>query len=113
MQLSSGWRQPHRNINIRVLDDTSSQQLELYKVNESLYLAWTIDVLEENSNYVQVLKIWDVLPLPEVSNLSRDIDISYKSSNHQTNYNLPQADPVQFQCNQFSSLGLGNINWNQ
>ncbi|KAH1226393.1 Helicase SEN1 [Glycine max] len=107
MQLSSGWHQPHQEINTRAVDGTS-QQLELYKVNESLYLAWTIDVLEENSN-----NIWDVLPLPEVSNLSRDIDISYKSSNHQTNYNLPQADPVQFQCNQFSSLGLGNINWNQ
>ncbi|KAG4920415.1 hypothetical protein JHK86_049228 [Glycine max] len=113
MQLSSGWRQPHRNINIRVLDDTSSQQLELYKVNESLYLAWTIDVLEENSNYVQVLKIWDVLPLSEVSNLVRDVDISYKSSNHLSNYNLPQADPMQFLCNQFSSLRLRDINWNQ
>lgn len=51
MQLSSGWHQPHQEINTRAVDGTS-QQLELYKVNESLYLAWTIDVLEENSNNV-------------------------------------------------------------
>ncbi|RDX70408.1 putative helicase MAGATAMA 3, partial [Mucuna pruriens] len=142
VQLSNGWRQPHRETNIGVVDNTSSQLLELYKVNESLYLAWTIDILEENSNYVQVLKIWDILPLSEVSNLARDIDISYRSYsvdilkcckircsdgsanviwycrkfdipvtwfvslNHQTNYNLPQADPMQFLCNQFALLRL-------
>nr|KYP76033.1 Helicase SEN1 [Cajanus cajan] len=133
VQLSSGWRQPHREINIGFVDDTSTQLLELYKVNESLYLAWTIDVLEENSNYVQVLKIWDVLPLSEVSNLARDINISYRSysvdilrcckircsegkfdipmtwfsnMNHVTSYNLPQADPMQFLCNQFALLRL-------
>jgi len=78
-QLSSGWRQPKREINFGVVDDTSSQLLELYKVNESLYLVWTIDVIEENSNYVQILKIWDVLPLSEVTNLARNIDISYRS----------------------------------
>ncbi|KAK7387342.1 hypothetical protein VNO78_28069 [Psophocarpus tetragonolobus] len=79
MQLSSGWRQPHQEINFGVVDDTSFPLLELYKVNELLYLAWTIDVHEENSNYVQVLKIWDVLPLSEVYDLARDVDISYSS----------------------------------
>jgi len=78
-QLSSGWRQSKREINFGVVDDTSSQLLELYKVNESLHLVWTIDVIEENSNYVQVLKIWDVLPLSEVTILARNIDISYRS----------------------------------
>lgn len=132
VQLSSGWRQPHQEITIGVLDD----MLELYRVNESLYLAWTIDVVEENSNYFQILKIWDVLPLSAVSNLARDIEISYKSysvdilkcckircydgkfvvpvtwfatSNHLNYYNLPQSDPVQFLCNQFSLLGLRDV----
>ncbi|XP_014518833.1 uncharacterized protein LOC106776048 isoform X1 [Vigna radiata var. radiata] len=134
-QLSSGWRQPKREINLGVVDDISSQLLELYKVNESLYLVWTIDIIKDNSNYVQVLKIWDVLPLSEVTNLAKNIDISYRSysadilrccktrcydgkfdipgtwlasSNHLTNNNLP--DPMQVLCNQFSSLGLRNIN---
>lgn len=78
-QLSSGWRQPKREINLGVVDDISSQLLELYKVNESLYLVWTIDIIKDNSNYVQVLKIWDVLPLSEVTNLAKNIDISYRS----------------------------------
>lgn len=76
MQLSSGQHQPHQETNIGVLDSTSLM-LELYKVNESLYLVWTIDILEENSNYVQILNIWDVLPLSEVSKMVRDVDISY------------------------------------
>jgi senataxin len=75
MQLTSGWHQPRLEINIGVVDDTSSQFLGLCKVNELLYLVWTIDILEENSNYVQVLKIWDVLPLSEVSKMVRDINI--------------------------------------
>lgn len=79
MKLSSGWRQPHQETNLGVAGYTCSQLLELYKVNELLYLAWTIDILEENSNYVQVLKIWDVLPLSEVSKLARDIDMSYRN----------------------------------
>ncbi|QCD92739.1 regulator of nonsense transcripts 1 [Vigna unguiculata] len=78
-QFSSGWRQPKREINLGVVDDISSQLLELYKVNESLYLVWTVDVIKENSNYVQILKIWDVFPLSEVTNLARNIDISYRS----------------------------------
>ncbi|KAL2317854.1 hypothetical protein Fmac_031730 [Flemingia macrophylla] len=92
-----------------------------------------IYVIEENSNYVQVLKFWDVLPLPEVSNLARDIDISYMSYfadilrcckircsegkfdipmtwfanlSHVPSYNLPQVDPMQFLCNQFALLRL-------
>ncbi|KAK7305621.1 hypothetical protein VNO77_43527 [Canavalia gladiata] len=136
MQLSNGSHQPHQEINIGVVDDTSSQLLELYRVDELLYLVWTIDVLEENSNYIQVLKIWDVLPLSEVPKISRDIDISYRnysvdilrcckircydgkfavpmtwlaSSNCPTNYNLPQADSMQLLCNQFALLKLRDV----
>jgi len=79
VQLSSGWHQPHREINIGVIDDTSSQLLGLCKVNELLYIVWTIDILEENSDYVQVLKLWDVLPLSEVSKMVRDINIFSRS----------------------------------
>lgn len=79
MQLSSGQRQPDHEINIVVVDDTSSQLLELYKVNELLYLACTVDILEENSRYAQVLRIWDVLHLSEVSKLAGDIGISYRN----------------------------------
>ncbi|XP_050880685.1 uncharacterized protein LOC127084308 isoform X1 [Lathyrus oleraceus] len=135
MLLSSGWHQPHQDINIRVVDDTSSQLLGLCKVNELLYLVWTINILEENSNHVQVLKIWDVLPLSEVSKMVRDINIFFRNYsvdihrcckircsngynfpmkwstnlNYQTNHNLPQDDPMQFLCNQLASLRLRDV----
>ena len=92
MQLSSGSRQPHQEINIGVADDTCSQLLQLYKVNELLYLVWTIDILEENSNYVQILKIWDVLPLSEISKMARAIHISYR------NYSVDILKFCKFRC---------------
>ncbi|XP_058787781.1 uncharacterized protein LOC131662104 [Vicia villosa] len=135
MLLSGGWHQPDKDINIGVVGDTSSQMLGLCKVNESLYLVWTISILEENSNSVEVLKIWDVLPFCEVSKMVRDINIfcknysvdihrcckircsnGYNSSmrwstnlNYQTNHNLPQDDPMQFLCSQLASLHLRNV----
>ncbi|KAL5076958.1 hypothetical protein RYX36_015942 [Vicia faba] len=136
MLLSSGWHQPHQDINFGVVDDTSSQLLGLCKVNELLYLVWTINILEENSNYVQVLKIWDVLPLSEVSKMVRNINIFCRNYsvdihrcckircsngdfvvpgrwsadlNDQTNHNLPQDDPMQFLCNQLESLQLRDV----
>ncbi|CAJ2640612.1 unnamed protein product [Trifolium pratense] len=136
MQLTSGWHQPRQEINIGVVDDTSSQLLGLCKVNELLYLVWTIDVLEENSNYVQVLKIWDVLPISEVSQMVRDINIFCRNYsvdihkcckircsngdfvvpmrwsanlNNQTNHNLPQDDPMQTICNQLDLLQLRDV----
>ncbi|XP_057430060.1 uncharacterized protein LOC130723122 [Lotus japonicus] len=136
MQLSSGQRQPDHEINIVVVDDTSSQLLELYKVNELLYLACTVDILEENSRYAQVLRIWDVLHLSEVSRLAGDIKISYRNYypdvlgwckfrsydgnfvnpviwsanlNDPTNYNPPRADPSEFLCNELASLGLRDV----
>ncbi|OIV95691.1 hypothetical protein TanjilG_01485 [Lupinus angustifolius] len=135
-QLSSGWRYPHQEINLGVVDNTCSPLWKVYKVTELLCLAWTIDILEENSNYVPVLKIWDVLPLSELWKVKRDIDISYRnnsndilrsfefrcsdgnfevpvmwpaSSNYTTNNNLPQPDPMQLLCNQFALLSLMDV----
>ncbi|KAB1211381.1 putative helicase MAGATAMA 3 [Morella rubra] len=54
-KLSSGWRQPPKMRNPIVLDGTSSQLLEMYKVNGQLYLVWNVDVIKEESHYLQVM----------------------------------------------------------
>jgi hypothetical protein len=76
MQLSRGWRQPCREINLNVRNYTC-QLLELYKVNALLYLVWTVDIVEENLKYIQALKIWDVVPFSEIPKLEKNIDIFY------------------------------------
>ncbi|XP_061360518.1 uncharacterized protein LOC133304491 isoform X2 [Gastrolobium bilobum] len=99
VQLSSGWRQPHQVINVGVVDDTSSQLLELYKIARDIdiwYRNYSVDILRGcrircSDGNLEVPMIW------------------LAGSNYPTNYNLPQADPVQFLCNQFALLRLRDV----
>ncbi|KAJ8770572.1 hypothetical protein K2173_018063 [Erythroxylum novogranatense] len=72
-KLSTGWRQPCSDGSITGLEATS-ELLEYHKVNNSLYLIWSVDTIKENSNYVQVLKVWDILPLRRTRKLSKLLD---------------------------------------
>ncbi|KAB1211384.1 putative ATP-dependent helicase C29A10.10c [Morella rubra] len=78
-KLLSGWRQPHEERNPIVLDGTSSQLLEMYKVNGQLYLVWTVDILKEESNYIQVMKIWDVVLPYDIPKVVKHLDIVFQS----------------------------------
>jgi hypothetical protein len=69
-KLSSGWRRPH---------GTSSQLLETYKVDGQLNLVWTVDILKEDSYHIQVMKVWDVVPLSDISRLENHLDIIFGS----------------------------------
>ncbi|KAJ6752700.1 P-LOOP CONTAINING NUCLEOSIDE TRIPHOSPHATE HYDROLASES SUPERFAMILY PROTEIN [Salix koriyanagi] len=73
-KLSSGWRQSPEERNIIVRHGTSSEQLEQYRVNDQLHLIWTVDTIMEKSNHSQILKVWDVLPAPDVPKLARRLD---------------------------------------
>ncbi|KAJ6396572.1 hypothetical protein OIU77_021578 [Salix suchowensis] len=72
--LSSGWRQSPEERNIIVLQGTSSELLENYRVNDQLSLIWTVDIVKENKNDTQILKVWDVLPLPDLAKLACRLD---------------------------------------
>ncbi|KAF8398737.1 hypothetical protein HHK36_014595 [Tetracentron sinense] len=91
MKLSSGWRHPHKQRNLNFVDGTS-QSLELYTVNGLLKLVWTIDVLEENSNYIQVLKVWDILPSPNIPKLAKHLNIFFG------NYTVANMNRCKFEC---------------
>lgn len=38
-----------------------------------LYVVWMVDIVK-NEEYIQVLKLWDILPLSEIPKLARRLD---------------------------------------
>ncbi|KAM3684523.1 hypothetical protein ACB098_11G053200 [Castanea mollissima] len=77
--LANGWRQPLEMKKLFYHNGTSSQLLEQYKVNGFLNLVWTVDILEENSCYIQILKVWDILPLSEMPRLANRLDVLFEN----------------------------------
>lgn len=79
-KLAGGWRQPQEKRDPIVLDGISSQLLEIYNIKwDENYLVWTVDILEEEENFIQVLKVWDVVPLSDVTKLAKNLDILFGS----------------------------------
>ncbi|KAJ0038642.1 hypothetical protein Pint_21976 [Pistacia integerrima] len=70
LKLSSGWRPKRRNIDS--ICESSSRIIKIFKV-EGLCTICTIDIVKE-SNYKQVLKVWDILPLENVPKLVKRLD---------------------------------------
>ncbi|XP_050279859.1 uncharacterized protein LOC126720959 isoform X2 [Quercus robur] len=77
--LANGWRQPLKMKKLFYHHGTSSQLLEQYKVNGLLNLVWTVDILEENSYYIQILKVWDILPLSKMPRLANHLDVLFEN----------------------------------
>jgi hypothetical protein len=78
-KLTSGWRQPHERRNLIDHNGTSSELLEVYKVNRQLNLVWTVAILEEYSHYIQVMEVWDVARLSDIQKLSKQLDVVFGS----------------------------------
>ncbi|XP_024161493.1 uncharacterized protein LOC112168807 [Rosa chinensis] len=74
--LSIGWRQSH---GAKLYGRTSCQLLEKYQVHENLNLIWTVDILQENSQHVQIIQVWDIVPHSDVPNLTNRLDIIFGS----------------------------------
>ena len=77
-KLANGWRQSRKN-KITIVHGTCAQVLQKYKVKGLLNLIWSVDVLEENSDYVQVMKIWDVLPVSDTPEFAERLRIIFRS----------------------------------
>ncbi|KAH7516697.1 hypothetical protein FEM48_Zijuj10G0162600 [Ziziphus jujuba var. spinosa] len=71
--LASGWRPKKRNINI--ICDKSKQILKKFKVKD-LYVVCSNDIVNRSS-YIQALKVWDILPLVEIPELVKSLDITF------------------------------------
>lgn len=76
LKVSSGWRPKKKNIDS--VCESSLHITKQFKVRR-LYIVCTIDIVKE-LQYIQVLKVWDILPLEEVPKLVKrlnDIFVSY------------------------------------
>ncbi|PWA68458.1 UvrD-like Helicase, ATP-binding domain-containing protein [Artemisia annua] len=76
LKLSSGWRPKNKSVDLCC--ETSSQILKQFKV-EGLYVICTIDIIKE-VNYIQVLKVWDILALEEIPKLKKRLESFYSLS---------------------------------
>ncbi|KAG5614103.1 hypothetical protein H5410_013927 [Solanum commersonii] len=73
VKLSSGWRKSEKNHMFSNKGRNSSVLLEEYVVKH-LKLIWTIDIQQQNSTYLQVLKIWDILPGNHIPKIAKNLD---------------------------------------
>ncbi|KAJ0719210.1 putative TPR and ankyrin repeat-containing protein [Helianthus annuus] len=70
LKLSGGWRP--KNTSVDVCCEKSSQILKKFKV-EGLYVVCSVDIIKE-VKYIQVLKVWDILPLEEIPKLTKRLE---------------------------------------
>ncbi|KAK2992171.1 hypothetical protein RJ640_000807, partial [Escallonia rubra] len=68
-KLSSGWR-PKSNAGVSC--ESSSNILRKFKVGE-LFIVCSVDIVKE-SWFIQALKVWDILPLQDISKLVKRLD---------------------------------------
>ncbi|KAI9169144.1 hypothetical protein LWI28_007641 [Acer negundo] len=71
LKLASGWRPKKRKIDLDC--ERSSHIVKQFKV-EGLNIVCTIDIEKEELQYIQNLKVWDILPLDDVSKLVKRLD---------------------------------------
>ncbi|XP_048319279.2 uncharacterized protein LOC107429676 isoform X2 [Ziziphus jujuba] len=71
--LASGWRPKKRKRNI--ICELSKQILKQFKVKD-LYVVCSVDIVKRSS-YIQVLNVWDILPLVEIPDLVKRLDIVF------------------------------------
>ncbi|XP_048129476.1 helicase sen1-like [Rhodamnia argentea] len=74
-KLAGGWR-PEKS-NVGLFPKSSSHMVKQFKV-EGLYVLGTVDILKE-LRYIQILKIWDVLPLMDAMRLAERLGIEFKA----------------------------------
>ncbi|CAL1352529.1 unnamed protein product [Linum trigynum] len=65
LKISGGWRPKKTNVDIKC--ERSSHIVKQFKV-EGLYVICSVDMSKE-TKYIQVLKVWDILPLEDVRKL--------------------------------------------
>jgi len=70
LKLANGWR-PKRS-NMYSVSGSSSQLIMQFKVDR-FFIICTIDIMKYSS-YIQVLKIWDILPLSETPKLIKRLE---------------------------------------
>ncbi|KAI3813725.1 hypothetical protein L1987_18456 [Smallanthus sonchifolius] len=79
VKLSSGWRQVKKNKS-NIYNDTRAMfnMLEIYNVDGHFYVVWSVDIVNENSLCVQVLKFWDLLSLSHIQQRAKRLESAFR-----------------------------------
>ncbi|ONI28251.1 hypothetical protein PRUPE_1G134300, partial [Prunus persica] len=107
LKLYSGWRPKNRNVGI--ICGSSSPILRQYKF-EGLYIVCTTDIAKD-VKYVQILKIWDILPLqdiPKLVNRLESILTRYTDDfiNRTSDLEVPKSWPLSLDVPRFKDLSI-------
>uniref|UniRef100_A0A803LZS6 Uncharacterized protein n=1 Tax=Chenopodium quinoa TaxID=63459 RepID=A0A803LZS6_CHEQI len=110
-KISDGWRQSISDVkllmNVAGNDyGAATELLELYKVDEKLNLAWTVNILKEKTSYIQIIKVWDILQTSKIPNLAKNLSVLFgrftvnfmnrcKYKNNEGNLVVPMSWPLQ------------------
>eukprot|EP00258_Populus_trichocarpa_P039587 XP_024455606.1 uncharacterized ATP-dependent helicase C29A10.10c [Populus trichocarpa] len=93
-KLSNGWRQrqSRKKRSLMVPSGISSPLIEQYNVSGQLNMVWTVDILQENSFWIHVLKVWDILPSSDIPKLAMSLDTLF------WNYTEEQMNLCLYKC---------------
>lgn len=89
-RISQGWLNEEESERDNLV--SSSQLLKQSKIDDVLRLIWAVDILKEDFHYVQVLKIWDVLPSSGVLEALKRLDLNH------TKYTKDEIEKCRARC---------------
>nr|VDD63559.1 unnamed protein product [Brassica oleracea] len=91
-KISQGWLHEEEEESERDSLVSSSQLIKQSKIDDVLSLIWAVEILKEEFQYIQVLKIWDVVP-------SSDAPEAVKSLNlHHMKYTGDEVEKCRARC---------------
>ncbi|XP_076911042.1 helicase sen1-like [Bidens hawaiensis] len=111
LKLSGGWRPKKTSVDMPC--EKSSQVLKKFKV-EGMYVICSVDIIKE-VEYLQVLKVWDILPLEEIPKLTKRLENIFSAYTDdyinrctskclEGNFEVPRSWPASQELIRFHSL---------
>ncbi|XP_045797847.1 uncharacterized protein LOC123892041 [Trifolium pratense] len=74
-RLANGWRP--RGHSIEIVCENSSKILNQFKV-ESRYIICSIEIVKDLRGHIQVLKMWDLVPVEDIPQLAKRLDCEFR-----------------------------------
>lgn len=94
IRLANGWRMPQEDkiISVMHVDVTLSLLSKKADVHGILHLIWIVDTIKEGGKWVQVIKVFDVLPESKIRELKQNLKILFQ------NYTIELRNHCNYRC---------------
>lgn len=94
IRLANGWRMPQEDkiISVMHVDVTLSLLSKQVDVHGILHLIWIVDIIKEEGKWVQVVKVFDVLPESKIRELKQNLKILFQ------NYTIGVKNRCNYRC---------------